>query len=85
MALQSKVMACIYGLICLSIAFIAQYLGGVLQSALTIFGVVGGPLFGIFTLGMFTMRANEIVCIIFLPNLIIPYLSPNLDFSKTPM
>lgn len=54
-------MACVYGLICLAVAFIAQFLGGVLQASLTIFGVVGGPLFGVFTLGMFTLTANETV------------------------
>lgn len=61
LAVWTKVIACTYGLVCLAIAFLAQYLGGILQSALTIFSVVGGPLFGVFTLGMFTLGANESV------------------------
>lgn len=36
-----------------------RYLGGLLQAALTIFGVVGGPVFGVFTLGMFTRLGNQ--------------------------
>ena len=36
-----------------------QFLGGLLQAALTIFGVVGGPVFGMFTLGMFTRLGNQ--------------------------
>ena len=55
----SKGLAMIVGLICLAIAFVAKYLGGVLQAALTIFGVVGGPMLGLFTLGMFTETANQ--------------------------
>ncbi|KAK9712435.1 Sodium:solute symporter family [Popillia japonica] len=54
-----KIFACSYGLACIAIAFLAQYLGGVLQASLTIFGVVGGPLLGVFTLGMFTTFANQ--------------------------
>lgn len=57
--LPTKITACIYGIICVGIAFLAQNLGGVLQASLTIFGVVGGPLFGLFTLGMFTIRGNQ--------------------------
>ncbi|KAI5638659.1 sodium:solute symporter family domain-containing protein [Phthorimaea operculella] len=56
----TKLMACLYGLVFLAVAFIAENLGGVLQAALTIFGAVGGPLFGIFTLGMFTTYATEL-------------------------
>ncbi|XP_058449666.1 putative sodium-dependent multivitamin transporter [Malaya genurostris] len=55
----TKVMAFIYGIICLAVAFIAQFMGGVLQASLTIFGVVGGPLFALFSMGMFTKRANQ--------------------------
>ncbi|XP_066143171.1 putative sodium-dependent multivitamin transporter [Euwallacea fornicatus] len=58
-SLQTKFIALIYGFICLGVAFLAQFLGGVLQAALTIFGVVGGPLLGLFSLGMFTLTANE--------------------------
>ncbi|XP_075971623.1 putative sodium-dependent multivitamin transporter isoform X2 [Anticarsia gemmatalis] len=59
MAWMTKLAACCFGLIFLALAFIAQHLGGVLQAALTIFGAVGGPLLGVFTLGMFTTYANE--------------------------
>lgn len=55
----TKVMASLYGLLCIGLAFAAQSLGGVLQASLTIFGVVGGPLLGFFMLGMLTTRANQ--------------------------
>lgn len=55
----TKLAACTYGFVFLGLAFLAEYLGGVLQAALTIFGAVGGPLLGVFTLGMFTTYANE--------------------------
>ncbi|XP_052740789.1 putative sodium-dependent multivitamin transporter [Bicyclus anynana] len=55
----TKLAACFFGLVFLALAFIAEHLGGILQAALTIFGAVGGPLLGIFTLGMFTTYANE--------------------------
>lgn len=58
-AFLSKIIALCYGILCIAVAFLAQFLGGVLQAALTIFGVVGGPLLGLFSLGMFTTIANE--------------------------
>lgn len=61
----TKLAACGYGLLFLALAFVAEHLGGVLQAALTIFGAVGGPLLGIFTLGMFTTYANERVSLSF--------------------
>jgi solute carrier family 5 (sodium-coupled monocarboxylate transporter), member 8/12 len=58
-ALPSKILSTFYGFVCIGVAFLTQNLGGVLQASLTIFGVVGGPLLGVFTLGMFTQSANE--------------------------
>lgn len=58
-AIPSKIIAAIYGVICMGTAFLAQHIGGILQVSLTIFGVVGGPLLALFTLGMSTIDANE--------------------------
>ncbi|XP_076181644.1 putative sodium-dependent multivitamin transporter [Ptiloglossa arizonensis] len=55
----SKILAVIVGGVCIALAFVGHYLGGLLQAALTIFGVVGGPVFGLFTLGMFTKTGNQ--------------------------
>lgn len=55
----SKILAMLVGLSCIALAFLASYLGGLLQAALTIFGVVGGPMLGLFTLGMFTKSCNQ--------------------------
>lgn len=66
----TKLAACAYGLVFLALAFIAEYLGGVLQAALTIFGAVGGPLLGVFSLGIFTTYANEAVSLFTLYNYI---------------
>ncbi|XP_024946748.1 putative sodium-dependent multivitamin transporter isoform X2 [Cephus cinctus] len=57
--LASKIIAIVVGLLCITMAFFAQYLGGVLQAALTIFAVVGGPVLGLFTLGMCTRYATQ--------------------------
>ncbi|XP_046741740.1 putative sodium-dependent multivitamin transporter isoform X2 [Diprion similis] len=54
-----KLLAFAFGIICIALAFLAQFLGGILQASLTIFGVVGGPLLGMFTLGMFTESATQ--------------------------
>lgn len=58
-AMPSKIIAGFYGIVCIGTAFLAQHVGGILQVSLTIFGVVGGPLLGLFTLGMGTTSANE--------------------------
>lgn len=52
-------MALSYGGISIAIAFVAEYLGGVLQASLTIFGVVGGPLLALFTVGMFSTVVEQ--------------------------
>ncbi|KAK2710364.1 putative sodium-dependent multivitamin transporter [Artemia franciscana] len=58
--LFTKLIALLFGFICLGVAFLAQFLGGILQASLTIFGVVGGPLLGLFTLGMFSTTAESV-------------------------
>lgn len=58
-ALISKFVSVFYGAVTIGLAFVAQNLGGVLQASLTIFGVIGGPLLGLFTLGMTSRRANQ--------------------------
>jgi sodium-coupled monocarboxylate transporter 8/12 len=58
-AIPSKIIAAIYGLICIGVAYIAQSFVGILQISLTIFGTVGGPILALFTLGMATITANE--------------------------
>lgn len=62
-ALPSKVLAFAYGLLCIGVAFLAQNMGGVLQASLTVFGVVGGPLFGLFTLGMMVPSVRQRVSV----------------------
>ncbi|XP_067005284.1 putative sodium-dependent multivitamin transporter [Anabrus simplex] len=60
----TKFLAMLYGLLCLAVAFLAQFLGGMLQASLTIFGVIGGPLLGVFTLGMFCVCCNEVGAVV---------------------
>ncbi|KAH0948285.1 hypothetical protein HN011_011329 [Eciton burchellii] len=55
----SKILALTVGLACVAIAFLTRYLGGLLQAALTIFGVIGGPMLGLYTLGMFLPSCNQ--------------------------
>ncbi|XP_008582870.1 PREDICTED: sodium-dependent multivitamin transporter isoform X2 [Galeopterus variegatus] len=54
----SRSLAFGYGLLCLGMAYISSHMGPVLQAALSIFGMVGGPLLGLFCLGMFFPCAN---------------------------
>lgn len=54
----SRTLAFSYGLLCLGMAYISSQMGPVLQAAISIFGMVGGPLLGLFCLGMFFPCAN---------------------------
>uniref|UniRef100_H2Z0C9 Sodium/solute symporter n=1 Tax=Ciona savignyi TaxID=51511 RepID=H2Z0C9_CIOSA len=57
--LISKILVIIYGLLGLGVAFLASLLDKVLTMALKMFGIIGGPLLGVFFLGMFTPMANS--------------------------
>lgn len=57
-AMLSRLLAFSYGLLCLGMAYISSHMGPVLQAAISIFGMVGGPLLGLFCLGMFFPCAN---------------------------
>ncbi len=48
----------IFGVIVTALAFVVSSLGTILQASNTIFGLVGGPLLGLFFLGMLSKRAN---------------------------
>lgn len=48
----SKLLALLFGLLCVTLTYAVEQMSGLLQASLTIFGVVGGPLLLLFTLGM---------------------------------
>lgn len=54
-----KVLAFFFGVLCVLLTGVVEQLGGVLQASFMIFGVVGGPLLGVFTLGFLCRRANQ--------------------------
>lgn len=55
----SKLLSAFFGALCIGMAFLAGSIGGLLQAALSIFGIIGGPLLGLFTLGMYVTTANQ--------------------------
>lgn len=57
--LISQALAVVFGVVCLGLTYVASQLGSVLQAALSLFGMIGGPLLGVFSLGMFFPWANS--------------------------
>lgn len=60
----SKGMSAFYGVLCIAMSAIASYMGSVIQAALSIFAMVGGPLLGLFSLGMFLPFCNPLGAIV---------------------
>ncbi|NXT25758.1 SC5AC protein, partial [Syrrhaptes paradoxus] len=54
----SKGLCIVYGVLCTSMAAAASLLGGVVQASLSIHGICGGPMLGLFTLGIVFPCAN---------------------------
>ncbi|CAB3362349.1 Hypothetical predicted protein [Cloeon dipterum] len=54
----AKWISLIYGLISFGIVFVVAQIGGVLQAALSIHGIVGGPILGLFSLGLLVPWVN---------------------------
>lgn len=63
-AIISKFSVVLYGFSSLGIAYLTSRLGAVLEAALSVFGIVGGPLVGLFTLGIIIPFANAVVSLI---------------------
>lgn len=49
-----------FGALCIGMAGVASVMGSVLQAALSIFGMISGPLLGLYILGMFFRTSNSI-------------------------
>uniref|UniRef100_A0A3P8QW48 Solute carrier family 5 member 8 n=1 Tax=Astatotilapia calliptera TaxID=8154 RepID=A0A3P8QW48_ASTCA len=49
-----------FGGVCIGMAGVASLMGSVLQAALSIFGMISGPLLGLYLLGMFFRTSNSI-------------------------
>ncbi|GIY62583.1 putative sodium-dependent multivitamin transporter [Caerostris darwini] len=59
MAFIAKILAVGYGVLTLLLTFIVANFRGVIEASNVVFGMVGGPILGIYSLGMFTKTANE--------------------------
>ncbi|CAK8694368.1 unnamed protein product [Clavelina lepadiformis] len=56
----SRGMITFYGSVCMLFAYLASSLGQVLQAGISVLGLVGGPLLGLYTLGMLFPFANSV-------------------------
>lgn len=55
----SKVLVAAFGALVMGLTWVASMMGGILAAALALFGAIGGPLLGVFTLGIFVPFANS--------------------------
>lgn len=57
--LLAKTLTVVNGVICLFLALLSKTMGTLIAVAFSVHGAIGGPILGIFTLGMFSETANE--------------------------
>ncbi|CAD5126563.1 DgyrCDS14658 [Dimorphilus gyrociliatus] len=57
--LYAKLLVVLYGALCIGLTFVAAQLGDVLQAALGLFGMLGGPVLAVFTCGIIYPCINK--------------------------
>lgn len=57
--LISKIFSVVLGAIIILLTYVVSYLGSILNAALSLFGVLSGPIMGVFFLGFFFPQANR--------------------------
>ncbi|CAF2576719.1 unnamed protein product [Rotaria sp. Silwood2] len=57
--LISKIFSVVLGAVVMLLTYVVSYLGSVLNAALSLFGVLSGPIMGVFFLGFFFPQANR--------------------------
>lgn len=56
--IYSKILGVLYGLLCLIIAYLCEQINRLLETALALFGIAGGPTLAVFTLGISFRKCN---------------------------
>ena len=59
----SKLLALIYGFVCLVLAMMVRNYESLMQARLVVFGIVGGPMFGLFTVGIMCPFVSQFVSV----------------------
>ena len=57
--LLSKIISIILGLVVMLLTYVVSYLGSILNAGLSLFGVLEGPIMGVFVLGLLFPKANR--------------------------
>lgn len=55
----TQILSLVYGFLCVVFALLALNMKSILTASIVVFNVVGGPVLGIFTLGIFVPLANH--------------------------
>nr|XP_018902470.1 PREDICTED: putative sodium-dependent multivitamin transporter isoform X1 [Bemisia tabaci]XP_018902471.1 PREDICTED: putative sodium-dependent multivitamin transporter isoform X1 [Bemisia tabaci]XP_018902472.1 PREDICTED: putative sodium-dependent multivitamin transporter isoform X1 [Bemisia tabaci] len=54
-----KALVLLFGILCIGVAYLTQFFGSILQMSLTLFGVIGGPVLAVFTMGVLNPYCNQ--------------------------